>query len=298
MGFAVDPHLAPGAALRQVAERELDQALACLREPAPETIHQARKSLKKLRAWLRLLRGELGSHYVLLNRLLRDAGRSLSGQRDADVALQTLRRLRLGRQLTAPQYQTLRTLLSRDRPSGDAAVAASRARRLMKAARLYFDELDLRTIDDETGDLTLRRHLRNQRMRCRRQLHRVGARPRAETLHDWRKQVKYLGYQHGLLAPRLRDAGDDVAALKALGETLGLHHDFHALAQRLERCAHHRDADQLVLLRARELIQQRLTGLSDTALRQGQALFAMAPRGVSSPARPDTARSHAAPHRA
>jgi CHAD domain-containing protein len=298
MAFAVDPQLTPGTALRQVAERELDQALACLREPSPEKIHQARKSLKKLRAWLRLLRGELGTLYALLNRLLRDAGRSLSGQRDADVALQTLRRLRLGRQLTAPQYHALRTLLSRDRACGDIDAAASRARRLMKAARVYFNELDLKGLDTDTGEITLKRHLRTQRSRCRRQLQRVGSRPRAEALHDWRKQVKYLGYQHGLLAPRLRDAGDDVAALKALGETLGLHHDFHALAQRLERCAQHRDADQLVLLRARELIQLRLTTLSDTALRQGQTLFATAPRSVPGNKRPQISRSDTTQHRA
>ncbi|TJY65225.1 CHAD domain-containing protein [Sinimarinibacterium sp. CAU 1509] len=281
MGFSVDPRLTPGAALHQAARRELDLALAGLREPSAETVHQARKSLKKLRAWLRLLRGELATHYVLLNRLLRDAGRSLSGQRDAVVALQTLRRLRLGRQLTQPQYHALRSLLSRQIEASDLSAAASRSRQLMKAARLYLDDIDLGSLDADSGDLTLRRHLRNQHSRCRRQLQRVGARPQAELLHNWRKQVKYLGYQHGLLAPRLREAGADVGALKALGETLGLHHDFHALAQRLERCAQQRDADQLVLLRSRELIQQRLSSLSDTALRQGHALFDTTPKRSS-----------------
>src|ERR671929_1828085 len=57
-----------------------------------EAVHEARKDMKKLRALLRLTRGELGEQvYSRENACFRDAARELAGQRDADVMLETLK---------------------------------------------------------------------------------------------------------------------------------------------------------------------------------------------------------------
>ena len=54
-------------------------------------MHEARKDMKKLRALLRLVRGELGDRvYAFENTCFRDTARELSGVRDADVMLATL----------------------------------------------------------------------------------------------------------------------------------------------------------------------------------------------------------------
>src|SRR5262245_58184961 len=56
-----------------------------------ESVHEARKDMKKLRALLRLVRGELGNEdYRRENSCFRDASARLSGVRDADVMLARL----------------------------------------------------------------------------------------------------------------------------------------------------------------------------------------------------------------
>ena len=93
----VDEDAATG--MRRVIVGRLDKATERLREAADgdalaETIHGARKDLKKARAALRLIREELGEKaFKRENRALRDAGRLLSASRDAEVKLATLEAL-------------------------------------------------------------------------------------------------------------------------------------------------------------------------------------------------------------
>src|SRR5436190_15203214 len=81
--------------VRRVAVGRIDHALDELRGDSDssraEAVHEARKDMKKLRALLRLVRGELGEElYVHENTVFRDTGRQLSGVRDADVMIHTL----------------------------------------------------------------------------------------------------------------------------------------------------------------------------------------------------------------
>ena len=88
-----------GEGLRRIALGRAEKALEELGEagdgsPA-DSIHGARKDLKKLRAVLRLSRDELGAKlFRTENRRYRDAGRLLSTSRDAEVKLQTVVALR------------------------------------------------------------------------------------------------------------------------------------------------------------------------------------------------------------
>jgi CHAD domain-containing protein len=59
-----------------------------------EGIHEARKSVKKIRAILRLVRPDLGELYAVENERLRDLGRKLSEFRDAAAILETFDSLR------------------------------------------------------------------------------------------------------------------------------------------------------------------------------------------------------------
>lgn len=272
MAFTLDPDRPLGDALRAVALDELDKALERLRgdTPAANDIHDARKSGKKLRAWLRLLRPELGERYTVLNTLLRDAGRRLAGRRDAYVACQTLRRMRAGRRLTAEQFRTLGDALGTPH-AGEPASAddIGDARRLLKAAQIY-----LQAFAPALGVDTLAQRLDDNRARCVRALGQCRATRRPDDLHDWRKRVKYYGYQCALVMPVLEDAAVPVEALKTLGETLGLHHDFHAFALRLERCPASR-VGELLKLRARQIAQDRMDALAERALAQGGRLFGL-----------------------
>ena len=66
-----------------------------LRHPSDESVHAARKAIKRARAALRLLRGTLGeASYQHENAALRDAGRRLSPLRDAKSMAEMFRALR------------------------------------------------------------------------------------------------------------------------------------------------------------------------------------------------------------
>src|SRR5919201_4778965 len=103
--------------LRRIARGRIDHAVDELRgetdSSAEEAVHEARKDMKKLRAVLRLARDELGDEvYRRENECFRDAGRRLSGVRDADVMLETLRGLK-------GDFPALRGLLERQRSDAE-----------------------------------------------------------------------------------------------------------------------------------------------------------------------------------
>lgn len=268
MTFALDPQRPLGEALCRAALDELERATQRLRgdDVDKDDIHEIRKSGKKLRAWLRLLRPELGERYAIVNGLLRDAGRRLSARRDADVARQTLVRLRRGRRLTASQFQQFDAALANLRPPPLEADALADARHLLKAARVYLADftpvIDIGTLGTRVAE---------NRACCLHGLRRARATRSPEDLHAWRKRVKYYGYQCALVGPVLAEAAAPAAALKTLGETLGLHHDFHAFAERLERAP--TTLGELLKLRARQIARARMDQLCARAIAQGERLF-------------------------
>ena len=86
---------AVGEGLVRVVRGRAATAIEALREDAKDNpaaaIHSARKEIKKIRSVLRLARPELGEKtYAAENERYRDAGRTLSGSRDAEVKVETL----------------------------------------------------------------------------------------------------------------------------------------------------------------------------------------------------------------
>jgi CHAD domain-containing protein len=73
-----------------------------------ESIHEARKCFKKIRAAFRLVRGAIGDDgYTAGNRCFRDAGRKLSAVRGSGVMIETLEDLHeyFGEQFTLQVFQ-------------------------------------------------------------------------------------------------------------------------------------------------------------------------------------------------
>jgi CHAD domain-containing protein len=81
-------------AVRRIAREELESAVEQLGRRRngsyDEAIHEARKSVKKVRALLRLFQMELGGKYRTETRGLREAGRKLSELRDAGAVIEIL----------------------------------------------------------------------------------------------------------------------------------------------------------------------------------------------------------------
>jgi CHAD domain-containing protein len=230
----------PAAGLRRSAQEELDDAIAQLTEGVqhdPVTaVHEARKSVKKLRALLRLVRRELGEEtYARENAALRDAGQRLSETRDADVLIATFQSLAERAVGHVPQ-----TTLTRIRQALRRPRVRSRAAQVNQLAAEVAAELG--AVRERSAEWHLERD--DWRLVARgldrayslgaKELPRDGKRPSIEELHEWRKRVKDLWYHTRLLKPLWPEVLEATAEqAHTLSELLGDDHDLALLRARL-----------------------------------------------------------------
>jgi CHAD domain-containing protein len=217
--------------IARVARGRIDHALGELRgktDSTPEeAVHEARKDMKKLRALLRLARGELGKDtFARENTCFRDAARELAGTRDSDVMLDTLTSLDLPSGRGSELRELVQAHLARD-GTRDREAAAARAVAILEEARKRVDDWPLSHDSFEAVAKGLERTYR----RGRRAFKAVLEEPGAEALHEWRKRVKDLWYEHTLLRelwpPVMSAAGDEA---HELSDRLGDDHDLVVLA--------------------------------------------------------------------
>lgn len=233
MAYRFDPTQPIGDEVRRIAAEQLGSAIAHLRaEPAPvtEDIHKARTSLKKLRSLLRLVRGELGStSWRELDDRLRDAGRALSGRRDADVVIATFASLssRVVHRVDPGTLDDVKAALTHDRTGGgDSSTEAAAVADDLAAMRLAVDDW----VIGDRGFKTVAPAVGRLHRQGRRALEDLGASPEDEQLHELRKRVKDLWYQlrllHATWPPVTKVLGAEAGDLS---DTLGDHHDLAVL---------------------------------------------------------------------
>jgi CHAD domain-containing protein len=229
--------------IRRIVAEELDDAIAGLRKGAEQpaqgrdkAIHEARKSLKKSRSALRLVREDLkASTRRDESAAMRDAGRRLSGARDAQVMLDTLAKV-AHKAVPPPPPEEVRTLQR-----------TLEARRDALAAQL---EGDTGLLGDVAAELAaIRERVPDWRMRDQghgsvvagaevlyaRGREAMGEALRDgddETWHEWRKRVKDLWYAGRILQP-IADGQLDgtVDAADELSDVLGDHNDLAVLLE-------------------------------------------------------------------
>jgi hypothetical protein len=97
MGFRFENYETPIDGVRRIANERLDEAITAASakpRPSPQDVHDIRRDLKSLRALLQLARGNIVKTIRSQeNLVLRDAGRTLSGTRDAEALLGALEKL-------------------------------------------------------------------------------------------------------------------------------------------------------------------------------------------------------------
>jgi CHAD domain-containing protein len=265
-----------GVGIRRVCTEQLTEAAALLRDSGEDrahAVHEARKSVKKTRAALRLARSSLDRQtYRGDMAALRDAARRLSGARDADVMLETVEKLADGfaGRLPAKAFDTLGEEIERqlaDSRAGDPDSDAADALQEI-AGRVEQWPLD----DARWGSIRADATRLYARGRCGEKGSRGTSEP--EPLHEWRKRVKDLWYVERLL----RDAWPGVLKAEAkeadrLGELLGEDHDLAVLADFAER--HPESTGPLVdLAELDEMIEQRRSELQAEAQAIGRRLYA------------------------
>lgn len=283
MAYRLDPAESLGESLRRAGCEQLDGALELLGEdgpPSPQAIHGARKGLKKARSLLRLAAPALGKRVVRReNAALREAGRLLSGTRDADVLVQTIGKLadRFAGEVPAPTFDALRTAAAAraaEGRAGDATVPAEEARALIAGARERAREWPLDDVRPRAIVEGLGRGYGRGREALANARRVRGEDP--EVVHAWRKRVKDLWYHQRLLAPIWPDVvGAQAEAAHRLSELLGDDHDLAVLRDRVRAgdLAVEVDDDPIAALADR-----RRAELAADALRLGDRIYAESPR--------------------
>ncbi len=281
--------------LERIALGQLDLAIELLRGessiPPERAVHETRKALKRLRALMRLLEGEIGSKRATRERaVLRDAGARLAGTRDAEVMVQTLETLvrRHPRKLGSRRgVKELRRHLQHEHRTAAAQALGDAATRAQVAEELC--ALRARVAQWKLADRSAARlvrpgleHIYRAGRRGRRRALRRKPDPRA--MHKWRKHVKDLRYALEIIDvhdPSDAGANRRIAKLArkadGLGEVLGEEHDLMLLAEKVRshKPLKRRKRTHRQLLRA---IVRRRARLREQALHDGKRLYERKPK--------------------
>jgi CHAD domain-containing protein len=249
--------------VRRIARGRIDHAIDALADASEEGVHDARKDMKKLRALLRLVRGEVGDKVFRREAgTFRDVARELSGVRDADVMLATLAELEerydaeVGPVRQALEAHRLQTT------GGGRQQAAQTAIAILTEARGRVDDWPLERDGFEALEDGLERSYRRGRRDWRAALNE----PSTENLHEWRKRVKDLWYHCSILQETWKPVMTALAdEAHELSDRLGDDHDLAVLldfgAESLE-----------------PLIATRRAELQEEAFAYGSRLYADKPK--------------------
>jgi CHAD domain-containing protein len=233
-----------------------------------EAIHEARKSVKKIRGVLRLVRPELGEVYRTENARFRDIGLRLSQFRDAGASIETFDALR-----------------KRYRGEMDGRTLASIRRRLKTSKKRAEQEANIATVLDsmaaalrqsapgvsawplaKDGFPAIAPGLEATFREGQKAMSRARKQPLAENYHEWRKRVKAHWY-HIRLLESLWSPGIEIyeKRLKELETALGEDHNLVVL--------HGKVLVEPEIGRLPRLIRKYQKELRDNALDLGEHIY-------------------------
>ena len=221
-------------AIRRIVRDEIDSAIYQLKAgpDRDEAIHEARKSMKKIRAVLRLVRPQMPREFKHENRVFRDWAAGLSVVRDATALVEIVDSLeeRYGAERLAPVRNAV-VELKREREEA-ARLDVNRFARRLRRARERVDSWPL----DESGFDLIAPGMKQSYKLGRKAFSHATSGDSAEEYHECRKRSKDLWYHLRLLDPvSPRGLRSSERALDEMQESLG---DDHNLAV-LKECAAH-----------------------------------------------------------
>jgi CHAD domain-containing protein len=267
-----------GDGIRRIVCRRIENAIDASKAEQNgkgSPVHETRKHLKKARAALRLVRGEIDrALWKREDRCLGKVGQLISEVRDAEVRLQTVRQLREFARGKKRSFEETEELLAFELDSFLAAFSEwpkEAEKRLCQALERIRD-----WPLDKLSCKRLRENVRLTYKRGRQALKRAIKKTSAENLHSFRKREKELWYQLRLLRPLapavFKELNDE---LKTIGEYLGQVHDLAFVGQRLSSIGPARKQGHRIL---NALIESRTSELQYTAIALGERFYAERPR--------------------
>ncbi len=195
----------------------------------PAAVHEARKSVKRLRALVSLVALDLDRNRARFDRVLRDVNRTLSATRDATVAITTFENLATAaNEALINDFAVARAALDR-RLAGVHDREINVDREVVRPLKDLLQRWKRRTWGRDEWAL-LEPNLRRTYRRGRRMNREIAAGAPTERLHELRKLVKQTQYHFEFLIPiapmRMQTEHDD---WERLADTLGQHHDLWVL---------------------------------------------------------------------
>ena len=267
-----------GDGLRRVICRQMEDAISASKAKQngkDSPVHETRKHLKKARAALRLVRGEIDRQvWKKEDRCLAKVGRLISEVRDAEVRLQTVRQLREFARGKKRSFEETEELLAFELDSFLAAFSEwpQEAEERLCQTLERIQQWPLEKLDCER----LRENVQKTYKRGRQVLGTAVKKTSTKNLHAFRKRAKELWYQLRLLRPLapavFKELNDE---LKTIGQYLGQVHDLAFVAQRLSSIGPVRKQGHRIL---NALIASRTNELEYTAIALGERFYAERPR--------------------
>ena len=262
---------------RRIAVEQIERAQSQLHDKGDQVVavHETRKSLKRLRALLRLVRPAMGeAAFTQENAQLRDIGLGLSGERDRHVLLETVNKLE-GSAGFGPKglVGSLRERIAATNGEG-APPSLKEAQGRLSDAKKRLAELHI----DGSGFDVVGAGLERSYRKARRALCQAYEEQTDEAFHDWRKGTQAHWRQMTLLARAWPDyLGARASEARRLSQLLGDDHDLAMLVVFV-----HSDAaagfgnEQAAIVE--KAVRQRQSELREAARPRGERLFADGPR--------------------
>lgn len=206
--------------------------------PSAADIHRACTCLKRLRALLRLVRGEIASKvFIAAERTFRDAGKRLAPARSTAVLVSTLDRISAEYDLVGEEeIEGVRAVLVAAAQSSRRSMLTAE-KRLALATKLEEKVARLERVRfPNSGWEALRDGVRRTYREGRKASEQLRDAAETKKLHVWRRRVKDLWYDLSLLSRLpVHDLSEMIAQTRTLSELLGEDHDLAMLAAELDR---------------------------------------------------------------
>ena len=297
--FRLHPDEPLGRGLKRLGVEAIDEAISGFYEGEEmfrEAVHTTRKSTKRIRSMLRLVRYEVGERvYQFENAWMRDTARLLSEVRTSSVMVQGVADIRemYGPLLAEGTFDELleRTTIYRDRTEQrvmeDPDIVPRVVSNLERARGRYEtwptdpDARSVYGIGIRHDYRAIGPGLKATHARGRHQMVAAYQAPSPESFHRWRKRVKYLRHQMEILTPLWPEVIVGMAVtLDRISELLGQDHDLaellQTLAGRTDLCPNPMERS---LIRA--LAEQRRADLQTASRILGRRIYAETPSALA-----------------
>lgn len=284
MAYRIDLNEPLDNTLKRIAVEQIDRAIRDLEAKKTPSlgVHEARKTFKKMRALLRLIRPALTSKaYRRENIRFRDLGRTLSGTRDIQSMIETALKLKVHPEFNNTQdiIQAILALLQTEKSRAEENLHTLTDKSIisdLEKSKKSVMKLDLSHVSEHT----ILKGYTLWYTRARKMMVKACRQTEAEPFHDWRKTVQYHTRHTQLLIPlwpdymRLR-----LNAARELGLILGDHNDLSIVLNYVIKnsslLGHDNSIHQFI-----DLCEKREKDLQELAKPRGRRLFALSSKMI------------------